>query len=115
MFIRKKGQSTVEYALIAMVIVTALIAIMVYMRRAMMGRLKESSNSVGRQFDPTQPGGYETAWQTEGVGITETNEMRDVGTGATMSDTVQSETTLDNKGDAWGQGVGGGGPGYRGF
>lgn len=108
---RKKGQSTLEYALIVAVIVVALIAIMVYMRRSMMGRLKESSNSIGRQFDPVN--GYEQAWQSQGVGNTVTDEGRDVGTGATSSNTVQSETTHENKGDGWGTGVGGGGPAYR--
>ena len=113
MFMRKRGQSTLEYALIIAVIVVALIAIMVYMRRAMLGRLKESSNSIGRQFDPEN--GYETAWQTQGLGLTITEEDRDTATGATTSNTIQAETIEDNKGDAWGDGVGGGGPGYRPF
>ena len=69
MFIRKRGQSTLEYALIIAVVVVALIAIVNYMRRGMLGRLKESSNQIGRQFDPA--GGYETAWQNQGTGLTD--------------------------------------------
>lgn len=53
----------------------------VYMRRSLMGRLKSSSDSIGKQFDPTS--GYQTAWQTQGQGTTVTMETRDVATGAT--------------------------------
>ena len=109
MFIRKKGQSTLEYALIVAVVVVALIAITSYMRRAMLGRAKASSDSIGRQFDPTT--GYQTGWQTQGQGTTVTQETRDTATGATTSDTQVSEVSENNEWDAHGTQ----GPAFHGF
>ncbi len=109
MFIRKKGQSTLEYALIIAVAVVALIAIMAYMRKSMIGRYKASSDSIGKQFDPTN--GYQTGWQTEGAGVTVTTETRDTATGATTQDTTQSEVVTSNEYDEHGTA----GPAYHGF
>ena len=55
MFIRlnkRKGQSTLEYAVIIGVVVGALIMMQVYVKRAYQGRLKRESDSVGQQYSP---------------------------------------------------------------
>jgi uncharacterized protein (UPF0333 family) len=109
MFMRKKGQSTLEYALIIAVAVVALIAIMTYMRRSMLGRYKASSDSIGKQFDPTN--GFQTGWQTEGAGVTVTTENRDTATGATTSNTQQGEVVTSNEYTQHGTG----GPAFHGF
>ncbi len=51
MRLRKKAQSTLEYALIIAVIVAALLAIQIYMKRGVQGKLRESSDQIGEQFD----------------------------------------------------------------
>ena|SRR3989338_3280945 len=48
----KKGQSTLEYAIVIAVIVAGLIAMQVYIKRGVQGRLKEASNEIGGQFSP---------------------------------------------------------------
>jgi len=48
---RSKGQSTLEYALIVAVVVGALVAMNVYMKRGLQGRLRESADQIGEQFD----------------------------------------------------------------
>lgn len=48
---RIKGQSTLEYAMIIAVVVGALLAIQIYMKRGLQGRLRESSDQIGEQFD----------------------------------------------------------------
>lgn len=107
---RKKGQSTLEYALIVAVVVVALIAIVQYMGRSMKGRLKSSSDQIGRQFDSDQ--GWQTGWQVEGDGSqTVTLETRDVNTGATTSNTQQAEVISSNEYDEHGDG----GPAFHGF
>jgi uncharacterized protein (UPF0333 family) len=106
MFRRKRGQSTLEYALIIAVVVVALIAIVNYMRKAMIGRSKASSDQIGRQFDPA--GGYKNAWETSGSGTTITNEDRNVATGATTNEITQSETVTSNDYDEHGTGGPGG-------
>ena len=100
MLFRKKGQSTLEYALIIAVVVVALIAIMNYMGRSMEGRLKASSDSIGKQFDTAD--GWQTGWQVQGAGTTVTLESRDVGTGATTSNTQQAEVVESNEYDQHG-------------
>ncbi len=52
MLIRRiKGQSILEYAMIIAVVVGALLAIQIYMKRGLQGRLRESSDQIGEQFD----------------------------------------------------------------
>ena len=46
-----KGQSTLEYAMIIAVVVGALLAIQIYMKRGVQGKLRESSDKIGEQFD----------------------------------------------------------------
>jgi hypothetical protein len=47
----KRAQSTLEYAILIAVVVGALIALNLYMRRAVSGKLRESADDVGVQFD----------------------------------------------------------------
>lgn len=49
---RKKGQSTLEYAVLIIIIIGALLSIQVYIKRGIQGRLKSSADEVGDQFSP---------------------------------------------------------------
>lgn len=51
-YLNKRGQSTLEYAVIIAVIVGALLAIQVYIKRGVQGRLKQASDDIGEQFSP---------------------------------------------------------------
>ncbi len=46
----KRGQSTLEYAIIIAVVVGALLAIQVYVKRGVQGRFKQASDDIGDQF-----------------------------------------------------------------
>ena len=48
----RRGQSTVEYAVLIAVIIGALIAMQIYMKRGTMGKLRESTDQIGDQFEP---------------------------------------------------------------
>ncbi len=50
--VSKRGQSTLEYAVLIVVIIAALIAMQVYIKRGVQGRLRESSDQIGEQFSP---------------------------------------------------------------
>ncbi len=50
MFKQKKGQSTLEYAVLVVVIVAALLAIKIYMGRGVQGKLRESVDQIGEQY-----------------------------------------------------------------
>ena len=48
----RKGQSTLEYALIIAVVVAGLLLMQHYVKRGYAGRLKGASDEMGEQFDP---------------------------------------------------------------
>ena len=47
---RNKGQSTLEYALVITVIMAGLVAINIYMKRGVQGKLRESADKIGEQY-----------------------------------------------------------------
>ncbi len=47
-----KGQSTLEYAVLIIIIVAALLSIQMYIKRGVQGRLKTSTDDIGDQFSP---------------------------------------------------------------
>ena len=49
---KKRGQSTLEYAVLIIVIIAALIAIQTYIKRGVQGRLKSASDDIGDQYSP---------------------------------------------------------------
>ena len=52
MLCKRKGQSTLEYALIIAVVVAALLSVHAYLRRSITGRLRVTSGAISEQFDP---------------------------------------------------------------
>jgi hypothetical protein len=49
---KKKGQSTLEYAVLIVIIIAALLAMNQYIKRGLQGRLKSSTDDIGDQFSP---------------------------------------------------------------
>jgi hypothetical protein len=49
-FKKSKGQSTLEYAILIIIIIGALLSIQVYIKRGVQGRLKQASDDIGDQF-----------------------------------------------------------------
>ena len=47
---RKRGQSTLEYAILIIIIIGALLSIQVYIKRGIQGRLKSATDDIGDQF-----------------------------------------------------------------
>ena len=48
--LRKKGQSTLEYAVIIAVVVAGLLAMQMYIKRGIQGRFRQASDDIGDQF-----------------------------------------------------------------
>lgn len=48
----KKGQSTLEYAVVIACIVGALLSMQVYIKRAVSGKLRSAADEIGQQYDP---------------------------------------------------------------
>ena len=47
---KKKGQSTLEYAILIIIIIGALLSIQIYIKRGVQGRLKQATDDIGDQF-----------------------------------------------------------------
>ncbi len=47
---QKKGQSTVEYAVLIVIVIAALLTIQVYIKRGIQGKLKSSADDIGDQY-----------------------------------------------------------------
>lgn len=54
MFLRRnnRGQSTLEYGVLIAVVVGGLIAMSVYMKRGIQGKLRSSADDIGDQYSP---------------------------------------------------------------
>jgi len=100
MFIKRKAQSTLEYALVIAAVIGALLAINAYMKKGVQGRLKESTDQIGRQFDAA--GNYTSAWKTASTGETTTTEARATSTGVTTSTVSGGETINKSETEKWG-------------
>ena len=49
---RKKGHSTLEYVILIIIILGALLSIQFYIKRGIQGRLKSAADDIGDQFSP---------------------------------------------------------------
>ena len=49
----RRGQSTLELALTIVAVAAAAIAMSIFMKRSVMGKMRESGDQVGGQFTPT--------------------------------------------------------------
>lgn len=96
----KKGQSTLEYALIITVVVGALVAINVYMKHGVQGKLKESADDIGQQFDAS--GNYSSSWRRASVGESNTTEVRDTNTGTITSSIISGENVTRSEYETFG-------------
>lgn len=82
MFMRKlsrRGQSTLEYAILILIVIVALLAMQTYLKRGIQGRMRESSDNIGEAYSPsyttsefTRTSVSETRETIEPEGITKT-------------------------------------------
>ncbi len=84
--IRKaKGQSTLEYAILIIIIIAALLTLQTYIKRGVQGRLASSTDSIGDQFSQAKPANYYKVVTTNSLtleslnaGVSETKLLNDV-------------------------------------
>jgi len=98
MLLSKRGQSTLEYALLIAAVSAALLVVNVYMKKGVQGRIKESVDQVGKSFDPAN---YTRSWQDASNGLTTTTEARDTG-GNVTSKVSTSETVTRGEYETFG-------------
>ena len=62
----RKAQSTLEYAALIAVVVGALVAMQVYLKRGIEGKLRSNADDIGTQFDIVD-GGYHQKNELQGT------------------------------------------------
>ena len=87
---KRSAQSTVEYAILAAVVVAALLVMQIYMKRGFSGKLKESTDRVGEQFTPASAT-YELTNKSESK-RRETTTSKGVITSATLVADTQTRS-----------------------
>lgn len=101
--LRKRGQSTLEYAVLIVVIIAALVAMQVYLKRGIQGRMRESTDQIGQQFSP----GYTTSNMVTAT-YASSSEMTGAGgqTTTVISNQFQNitgtESVADSASEYWG-------------
>ena len=102
MFLNKRGQSTLEYGILIAIVVAALLAIQIYMKRGVQGRLGSAADDIGEQFDAKKTSfSYTTKRAGKTVervatGLTTTHAGKGAGSAADEMTRKGSETV-----DAW--------------
>ena len=86
-FLKKiRGQSTMEYAILIIIIIGALLSIQVYIKRGVQGRLKSAADDIGEQFSPGNTNAFV-------VTNSFSNTKDTFNSGVTRSDLLQNETS----------------------
>ena len=102
----RKGQSTLEYAVLIAGIVGAVLIFKPYLQRVVQGRFKDSSDRIGYKFGGETEESITnsmTAWEEKGTGGTVTTELYDaVGTQNITSETTTAETVTRSEKEKWG-------------
>lgn len=99
----QRGQSTLEYAVLIVVIIAALIAMQVYLKRGIQGRTRESADQIGEQFSPgaTVSNRFTQTWSNtteRSDGFSTTTEIQNQ-----WQNKTGSENVLESGKEQWGK------------
>jgi Flp pilus assembly pilin Flp len=99
-----KGQSTLEYAILIIIIIAALITLQSYIKRGVQGRLQSSTDTVGDQFSTAAGANYFKQTNTSSS-TTEANLRGQANTAmrADQVTTTYQHVNLEASGEFWGR------------
>ncbi len=90
-YLRKRnGQSTLETAVLIMIVIGALLSIQVYIKRGVQGRLRQAADDIGDQYSAGNTNVYKSVTVTSNT--TETNDQ-----GAQSTKLRANEITITNR------------------
>jgi Flp pilus assembly pilin Flp len=99
-----KGQTTLEYAILVVIIIGALLALQVYIKRGVQGRLKSATDDVGEQYSMAEGANYYKKVTT--TSNTTDNSVAGVSETKLRADTITTTNTsinLNAAGEDFGQ------------
>ncbi len=92
----RRGQSVMEYVVVITILVGALLAMQLYFKRGVQGRMKTSVDSIGEQYDPMTT---ETDIDQRLSGVTTTTiRVEEVGVLGKETIRVDNSVMLETKG-----------------
>lgn len=99
---RNRGQSTLEYGILITVVVGAFLAMAVFMKRGISGKIKDTSNEIGEQYSV----GHTTSSYTTTTDTTTAETLTNAGISTTSitkdeRDTKGSETVAALDTETW--------------
>ncbi|OGX28314.1 MAG: hypothetical protein A2705_02165 [Omnitrophica WOR_2 bacterium RIFCSPHIGHO2_01_FULL_52_10] len=101
---RKKGQSTLEYAVLIIIIIGALLSIQVYIKRGIQGRLKGATDDIGDQFSPGNTNVIQTMTTSSTTKDTFTRGVSgSTLTGPEVTSTVTNSAVMNVEREFWGK------------
>ena len=100
---QKRGQSTLEYAVLATVIIGALLTIQVYIKRGVQGRLKSAADDIGDQYSDGNTNSVKTTNTSSNVeetfsgGVSTSNIL-----GTEVTNTMENSVIINTQQEYWG-------------
>ncbi len=100
----KRAQSTLEYAILIIIVIGALLTIQVYIKRGVQGRLRQATDDIGQQFKPGSTNYRKTM-------TTNSKTQESFASGVTRSQMIEADQTtevysqnmIDVDNDFWGK------------
>ena len=101
---KRNGQSVLEYIILIVIVIAALLTLQVYMKRGLQGRLKQATDDIGDQYTTAKDANYikvkhktTNAWSNNIGGVSEEKLVTPETTNTWMS----IQTNAD--GEYWGR------------
>ena len=95
----RRGQSVLEYAILMVIIIAALLTLQTYIKRGIQGRLKSATDDIGDQYTTTKAANYYKKVTT--ISNTTENSQAGVTSTALRADTVTNTyKSIVTNGDA---------------
>jgi len=92
----RRGQSVFEMSLLLVLVVAALIAVQVYLKRSIQGRLRNSADAIGEQYDPARTASDFVMNHVSNVTTTSTSNVEFSAGFNRLVTQVNSQTHYDN-------------------
>ena len=94
---KAKGQSTLEYAILIIIIIGALLTIQQYVKRGIQGRFKSAADDIGDQFSPGNTNAIKAtrvhSKTNDTFGLKVSDSAAGTGQGISRSELIDKETT----------------------
>ena len=103
---RKRGQSTLEYAVLIIIIIAALLTLQNYIKRGIGGRLKSSTDDIGDQFSAGNTNVIvaekTSSREEQSFGLTGQGVQNTVALNNTITNRVMKSSIINTDQEFWG-------------